>query len=283
MDMTATLWLLLSFATLTVAVLLGRQRWRGRHRRNRHLLTQLVSQVLPPLHQRMLQGLMELDSSTVNDIMIPRQAVTGIDLDDDLTGILQVLRTTQHTRIPVYRGDLNHTIGILHMRNVSRLLGRDDISKAELVQFCRAPYYLPERTPLPTQLLEFQKHRRRLGLVVDEYGDVQGIVTLEAILEELVGEFTTRAADRHPDITPESDHCYLIDGAASLRTINRTLGWSLPLSGARTLNGLLLEVLETIPEAPVSLRLQDYQIDVLQLRGHLIKTARLCRLDTLTD
>lgn len=233
--------------------------------------------LLPPLHRRLLLGLLDLDRSTVNDIMIPRQAVTGINLDDDLDTIVQGLRTTQHTRLPVYRGDLNQTVGILHVRNATRFLGRGHLSKAEIVQFCRTPYFLPERTPLPTQLLEFQKLRRRLGLVVDEYGDVQGIVTLEAILEELVGEFTTRAADRHPDITRQTDGSCLIEGAASLRTINRTLGWTLPTDGPRTLNGLLLERLETIPEAPVGLRVGRYQIEVLQLRGHLIKSAKVLR------
>lgn len=251
----------------------------GRGRGFRRWLSRLIGQLLlPPLHSRLLQGLLELDNCTVNDIMIPRQAVTGIDLDDDVDSIVQTLRTTQHTRLPVYRGDLNHTVGILHVRNATRFLGREQLRKAELMQLTRAPYFLPERTPLPTQLLEFQKHRRRLGLVVNEYGDVQGVVTLESILEELVGEFTTRAADRHPDITAQPDGSYLIDGSASLRTINRSLGWSLPTDGARTLNGLLLERLETIPEAPVGIALGSYRIEVQQLRGHLIKTARVWKI-----
>ena len=242
-------------------------------------LVRLIGQLLlPDLHRRMLLGLLELDRCTVNDIMIPRQAVSGIDLDDDLDTILNTLRKTQHTRLPVYRGDLNNTAGILHVRNATRFLGRSGFNKADILQYCRDPYFLPERTPLPAQLLEFQKLRRRLGLVVDEYGDVQGIVTLESILEELVGEFTTRAADRHPDITPQKDGSCLIDGTASLRTINRTLGWALPTEGPRTLNGLLLEQLETIPEAPVGLRIGGYQLEVLQLRGHLIKSARVFKI-----
>ena len=243
----------------------------------RRWLARFVSKLLlPPLHRRLLLGLIDLDRSTVNDIMVPRQAVTGIDLEADVEQILKTLRTTQHTRLPVYRGDLSQTVGILHVRNATRFIGRGGhFAKAELMQHCRAPYFLPERTPLPTQLLEFQRLRRRLGLVVDEYGDVQGIVTLESILEELVGEFTTRASDRHPDITPQPDGSHLIDGSASLRTINRTLGWDLPVEGPRTLNGLLLEALETIPEAAVGIRVGAYQIEVLQLRGHLIKSARV--------
>lgn len=252
----------------------------GTRRTVRGWLTRLISALLlPPLHRRLLLGLIDLDRSTVNDIMIPRQAVTGIDLEQDIDQIVKTLRTTQHTRLPVYRGDISQTVGILHVRNATRFLGQGtSLTKAELMQHCRSPYFLPERTPLPTQLLEFQRLRRRLGLVVDEYGDVQGIVTLEAILEELVGEFTTRASDRHPDITPQSDGSQLIDGAASLRTINRTLGWALPVDGPRTLNGLLLEQLETIPEAAVGLRVAGYQIEVLQLRGHLIKSARVRRV-----
>jgi len=283
-------WLLLALCALLLGLLLlirRNPRWlshlasRLGHRQVVRLwLARLVGQLLlPPLHRRLLLGLLYLDRSTVNDIMIPRQAVTGIDLEDDIDDIVQALRTTQNTRLPVYRGDLNHTVGILHVRNATRFLGRGTLNKAELLQYARAPYFLPERTPLPAQLLEFQKHRRRLGLVVDEYGDVQGIVTLEAILEELVGEFTTRAADRHPDITRQADGSALIDGTASLRTINRTLGWSLPTNGPRTLNGLLLEALETIPEAPVGIAVGDYRIEVLQLRGHLIKSAKVWLAD----
>ncbi len=286
--MAAWLLLILCIGILLTLLLIRRNpRWLsrlasrlGQRQIVRLWLGRLVGQLLlPPLHRRLLLGLLELDRSTVNDIMIPRQAVTGINLEDDIDAIVHALRTTQHTRLPVYRGDLNHTVGILHVRNATRFLGRGALSKAELLQYARTPYFMPERTPLPAQLLEFQKHRRRLGLVVDEYGDVQGIVTLEAILEELVGEFTTRAADRHPDITRQADGSSLIDGAASLRTINRTLGWSLPTNGPRTLNGLLLEQLETIPEAPVGIKVAGYQIEVLQLRGHLIKSAKVLKTD----
>lgn len=282
------LWQLLAvlFALMAVLVVIG---WRshphwlgwlakyiGRRPSARLSLSKLVSRLLlPPLHQRLLQGLLDLDRSTVNDIMIPRQAVSGIDLDSSDEDILQTLKSTVHTRLPVFHGDLNHTVGILHVRNTTRFLGQEGLNKTAIMQFVRSPYFLPERTPLPTQLLEFQKQRRRLGLVVDEYGDVQGIVTLEAILEELVGEFTTRAVDRHPDISTTGDGACLIDGAASLRAINRTLGWALPVEGARTLNGLLLEQLEAIPDAPVCLRIADYFIEVRELRGHLIRTASI--------
>lgn len=251
----------------------------GQRQAVRRWLGQLVGKLLlPPLHQRLLLGLLDLDRCTVNDIMIPRQAVAGIDLDADIADILQALRTTQHTRLPVFHGDLNHTVGILHVRNAARSLGQGDLSKADITRYMRSPYFLPERTPLPAQLLEFQKHRRRLGLVVDEYGDVQGIVTLEAILEELVGEFTTRSTDSHPDITTHGDGSVLVDGAASLRAINRTLGWTLPVDGPRTLNGLLLEQLEEIPEGPLCLTLEGYRIEVTTLRGNLVGQARIREL-----
>lgn len=279
-----TLALLLAFmALLVVAGWRSHPHWLawlakriGKRPSARLTLGKLLNRLLlPPLHQRLLQGLLDLDHSTVNDIMIPRQAVSGIDLDGSDDAILETLKTTVHTRLPVFHGDLNHTVGILHVRNTTRFLGQRHLDKAAFMAYVRSPYFLPERTPLATQLLEFQKQRRRLGLVVDEYGDVQGIITLEAILEELVGEFTTRAVDRHPDISATADGARLIDGAASLRAINRTLGWALPVEGPRTLNGLLLERLETIPDAPVCLRIADYFIEVRELRGHLIRNASI--------
>lgn len=251
--------------------------FRRRYPSTRRLLAPLLSQVLPPLHRRMLEGLMALEQATVNDIMIPRQAVAGIDLDEGPADVLRTLRTTQHTRLPVYRGDLNQTVGILHMRNASKLLGQEDITADDVLKHCRTPYYLPERTALATQLMEFQKQRRRLGLVVDEYGDVQGIVTLESILEELIGEFTTRPAEQHPDIALAADGRYDIEGSASLRTINRSLDWQLPLHGARTLNGLVLETLEHMPNGPLCIRLEAYDIEVVSLRGHLVRLARVSR------
>ncbi len=239
------------------------------------LHTILQDVFLPAKHRNMLLGILELDNITVNDIMIPRQEVVGINMEDDLDDILNILRTTHHTRLPVYRGELNQTIGILHTRNTTRFLGQENVSKAEIMQFVRDPYYVPESTPLQAQLLQFQKQKRRLGLVVDEYGDVQGIVTLEDILEEIVGEFTTNVADNHQDITPHADGFYVIDGSLSLRDINRALHWQLPTDGAKTLSGLILERLETIPDAALGLRLDDYLVEVMQIRDNTIKAARI--------
>ncbi|HEX5361989.1 MAG TPA: HlyC/CorC family transporter [Fluviicoccus sp.] len=243
------------------------------------LHTILQDVFLPAKHRNMLLGILELDNITVNDIMIPRQEVAGINMDDEVGEILNILRTTHHTRLPVYRGELNQTIGILHTRNTTRFLGQENVSKADIMQFVREPYYVPESTPLQAQLLQFQKQKRRLGLVVDEYGDVQGIVTLEDILEEIVGEFTTNVADNHQDITPHADGFYVIDGSLGLRDINRSLHWHLPTDGAKTLSGLILEHLETIPDAALGLRLEDYLIEVMQIRDNTIKAARIKRME----
>lgn len=249
---------------------------RGEQRPGSDELRALVQDVfIPRQHRSMLLGVLELDSITVNDIMVPRGEVEGIDIEADVDTIVQQLRRTQHTRLPVFRGELNNCVGILHVRNSTRFLGKPGLTKAEILQHVRDPYYVPERTTLPTQLVQFQKLKRRLALVVDEYGDVQGIVTLEAILEEIVGGFTTRLGDTHRDLLQQADGSWLIDGGANLREINRMLNWQLPVDGPKTLNGLVLETLETIPEFPVSLRIGGYCVEVLQIRDNAVKSARV--------
>lgn len=257
--------------------------WLMRRASKRSDAKQWLSRVLghlflPEMQRRLLLNLIELDGSTVNDIMIPRQAVMGIDLDADPKAIMQALKNTVHTRMPVFRGDLNHTVGILHVRNVARLLGQEQIAVEDILRYTRSPYFLPERTPLPAQLIAFQKAKRRLGLVVNEYGDIQGIVTLESILEQLVGEFTTHERQRDSDIMAADDGSHVVHGSISLRAINRALSWTLPVQSARTLNGLLLSELEGIPEGPACLRIGHYCIEVLSLRGHLVDRARVWAL-----
>ena len=242
------------------------------------LHTILQDVFLPAKHRNMLLGILELDNITVNDIMIPRQEVIGINLDDDIEDIVDILRGTHHTRLPVYKGELNNVVGILHVRNATRFLGQDNLSKSEMMQYIREPYYVPESTPLQAQLLQFQKQKRRLGLVVDEYGVVQGIVTLEDILEEIVGEFTTNIAENHQDILPHSDGYFMMDGSLSIRDINRSMHWQLPTDGAKTLSGLILEQLEIIPDGVVGLRLEDFYIEVMQIRDNTIKAAKIKRL-----
>lgn len=252
---------------------------KGEHKLNTDELRTLVQDVfLPMQHRKMLLGVLELDNITVNDIMVPRGEVVGIDIEDDIDSIVKQMRSTQHTRLPVFRNDINDCIGILHIRNATRFLGKAGLTKAEILQYVREPYYVPESTSLPTQLVNFQKQKRRFGLVVDEYGDVQGIVTLEAILEEIVGEFTTSVADSHKDMIKQADGSWVIDGGTSIRDINRLLHWQLPISGPRTLNGLIIEQLETIPESALSLKVGSYLIEVLQTRDNTVKTARITLL-----
>lgn len=246
------------------------------HGLNRDELRTLVQDVfIPKQHRSMLLGVLELDGITVNDIMVPRGEVQGINIDDDIADIEKQLRRTQHTRLPVFRGELNDCIGILHVRNSTRFLGKPELTKAEILQYVREPYFVPEGTTLPTQLVQFQKLKRRFGLVVDEYGDVQGIVTLEAILEEIVGEFTTSLSDSNKEILKQADGSWLIDGSSSIRDINRLLHWQLPTDGPKTLSGLIMETLETIPESLLSLRLGSYRVEVIQIKDKTVKVARL--------
>ncbi len=257
---------------------------KGDHKLNTDELRTLVQDVfLPKQHRSMLLGVLELDTITVDDIMIPRGDVNGIDIEDDLEDIIKQLRSTQHTRMPVFRDSINDCIGILHTRDASRFMGKPDLTKAEILQYVREPYYVPESASLPAQLINFQKQKGRFGLVVDEYGDVQGIVTLEDILEEIVGEFTTNMTDSHKDMLPQPDGSWVIDGSTSIRDINRQLHWQLPLNGPRTLNGLIIDTLETIPESSLSLRIGKYMIEVLQVRDNTVKTAKLAILPSASS
>ncbi len=229
--------------------------------------------LIPTKHKDMLVSILDLEKVTVNDIMVPRNEVVGIDLEDDTDTILRQLRSSQHTRLPVFKGDINNIQGILHLRSVSKLLQHEDINKAMIMQLCQEPYFVPESTPLNTQLINFQKGKRRFGIVVDEYGDVLGLATLEDILEEIVGEFTTDYAATSPDIIPQDDGTFIIDGTAAVRTINKTLGWKLPIDGPKTLNGLITETLENIPDTNVCLKVGGHCVEVLQIKDNVVKAA----------
>jgi len=230
--------------------------------------------LIPRRHQAMLLSILDLENVTVNDIMVPRHEVMGLDLDNDLDEILTRIRTSQHTRIPVYKGDINNIIGMLHLRNAARFLSRGEVTKAAIVQEAREPYFIPESTPLHTQLLNFQNQKRRIGIVVDEYGDVEGLVTLEDILEEIVGEFTTDVAGLNQEIHPQEDGSHVIDGTANIRDINKSLGWQLPTDGPKTLNGVILEHLESFPDGPACLQIGNVRMEILEVRDNLITSAR---------
>ncbi|NKB97465.1 MAG: DUF21 domain-containing protein [Pseudomonadales bacterium] len=233
--------------------------------------------------QSMMVRLLDLERVSVNDIMVPRHEIVGLDIDGDLADIIDQTSSSQHTLLPVYKGEINNVIGILHLRRLAKFLHAEEFNKADLMQLTREPYYVPEATPLHTQLLNFQKEKQRIALVVDEYGDVLGIVTLEDILEEIVGEFTTDFASRMPEISPQKDGSFLIDGMAVLRDINRALRWDLPMHGPKTLNGLVLEYLETIPDSNLCLTIDNYQIETLQIKDNIVKSLNIRRLEIPED
>ncbi len=226
----------------------------------------------------MMTRLLDLETVTVNYIMVHRTEIVSNNIDDDMDDILTSAATSQHTLLPIYKDNFNNMLGVLHLRRLARLLQAEDFTKADLLQLARDPYYVPEATPLHTQLLNFQKEKQRFAIVVDEYGDIQGIVTLEDILEEIVGEFTSDFAANIEDISAEPDGSFLIDGMAVLRDINRALRWNLPTNGPKTLNGFVLEHLETIPEFNLCIQIDEYQIETLQIKDNIIKSLRIRRV-----
>lgn len=234
---------------------------------------------LPEQRQDMLLGILDLENVTVNDVMIPRNEIEGIDLNNPLDQIVWQLRITTHTRLPVYRDNINKIIGVIHMRQIARLLTLNKLTHAVLEAAAVEPYFIPEDTALSVQLLNFQKHKKRMGIVVDEYGDIEGLVTLEDILEEIVGELSDREQTEEPDILQQDEHSYEIDGSAYIREINKALGWELPSNGPKTLNGLITEILESIPEGAVCIKVDNYLVETLEIRDNRICKARLTLLE----
>ena len=234
--------------------------------------------MIPARHRQMLLSLLDLGQVTVNDIMIPRQEISAIDVQENWEDILDQLRQTPHTRLPVYDGELDKLLGILHMKRVAQELARGTLTRERLIEVARGrePYFVPESTALTVQLSQFQRNRRRLAFVVNEYGDIEGLVTLEDILEEIVGEFTTDPATvMHKDIHSERPGVFIVNASATIRAVNRALQWHLPTDGPKTVNGLLLEQLETIPDPGTALKVGDYQFEVLQIADNAIRTVRV--------
>ena len=234
--------------------------------------------MIPSSHQQMLMSILDLERVTVKDIMVPRQDISGIDLEEDWERILDQLRQTPHTRLPVYEGGIENMIGLLHMKRVAQELARGELDHDRLrtLAAAREPYYVPEGASLTVQLANFKRDRRRLAFVVDEYGDILGLVTLEDILEEIVGEFTSdpgTASSRN--VHREGPGVFVVNAGATIRTLNRSLGWQLPTDGPKTLNGLLLERLETIPAAGTAVRIGDLQMEILQIADNAIRTVRV--------
>jgi Mg2+/Co2+ transporter CorB len=244
-------------------------------------LRTVVTEAAPMIsarHREMLLSILDLGRVTVNDIMVPRQEIAGIDIAESWDEILEQLRHTPHTRLPVYEGELDNLIGLLHMKRVAREFARGTFTRERLIELARGreTYFIPEGTPLNAQLAQFQRHRRRSAFVVNEYGDIEGLVTLEDILEEIVGEFTTDPATvTHKDVHTEKPGVFIVNASATIRALNRSLGWQLPTGGPKTLNGLLLEHLETIPDPGTMVRVGAYEFEVLQMADNAIRTVRV--------
>ena len=231
--------------------------------------------LIPKRHQKMLLSVLDLEKVTVDDIMIPRNELDGVDLDDPLDRILEQLEQTPYTRMLAYHGNIDHIAGFLHTRRVMQALLDGELTRETLQGLIREPYFIPKGTPLNRQLLNFQAKRRRTALVVDEYGDMQGLVTMADLLEEIVGEFATDPSDSIADVLPQDDGSFLVDGGANVRELVRTMHWELPTNGPKTLNGLIVEHLESLPETGTSLLIAGYPIEVVQTQDNAVKTARI--------
>ena len=233
-----------------------------------------AGKLIPARHRELLINIMDLVQVSVDDIMVPRNEVYGINLDNTDQEILLKIQSTAHTRLPVWRNDINNIIGVLHMRSISRVVNGLTLDRVALEREMEKPYFVPESTPLHTQLINFQEMKKPLAVVVDEYGEVRGVVALGDILEEIVGDFTSNMAETTESILLERDGSYIIDGTENIRDINKTLGWSLPKDGPKTLSGLILEYLESFPAAPAGLTIGDYRLEILELEGNVVRLVR---------
>lgn len=249
----------------------------------RAVVNEADSMLLPKEHQGMLVRLLDLERAQVEDVMIPKSEIVGIDITESWVDILEQLMTIQHTRIPLYKNHIEDLIGVVHIRDVAQLSLNEDLNLEELIKIAEKPIFVPAATPLNVQIVQFRAKKCRSGFIVNEYGDMMGLVTLEDILEEVVGEFTTDVNDLFQEVIPQAENQFLVDASISLKQLNRMLGWELPLIGPRTLSGLIIEYLGYIPPADCCLKLDNYQITILRVTGQMIKSVRIskiCDLDT---
>jgi len=231
--------------------------------------------MIPQRHQRMLLSILDLERATVEDIMVPRNEIIGVDISEPWDKVCEQIINSQHTRLPVFDGSIEDLRGVIHLRRVVKLITEGRFNAESLLKLAREPYFIPEGTPLNHQLLNFQDQKRRIGFVVDEYGDIQGLVTLEDILEEVVGEFTTDPATRVKNVYLDADGSVLVHGSVTIRSLNRSLGWKLPTNGPKTLNGLVVEQIEDIPKPGRSVQIGDYRIEITETRENAVKLARI--------
>ena len=225
-------------------------------------------------YREMLLNILDLEQVTVDDVMVPHNEIVGINLDSNSAEIELLISTSQHTQLPVYRDNIDQVVGILHLRKLANL-AQQDLTRDNLLRLLSEPYFVPEGTPLSRQLVQFQRRGERTALVVDEYGDIQGIVTLEDILEEIVGEFTTDPADDEDDVVSEGSDTFLVDATANIREVNRSQNWDLPTNGPKTINGLIIEMLETIPAPGTCLKINGYPIEIVETDDNRIRSVRV--------
>ena len=232
--------------------------------------------MIPKKHQDMLVGILDLEKVTAEDIMVPRNEIVAIDINHEWKDIQKQLINSQHTRVLLYRDSIDDAVGFVHVRDALRLLSKDEFTKSSLLRAVREIYFTPESTPLHTLMYKFQAVKERIGLVVDEYGDIQGLVTLEDILEEIIGDFTTSMVPDHSkEADTQQDGSVLVDGSANVRELNKEMDWHFPTEGPKTLNGIILEYLEDIPEANISLRLAGYPLEIIEMKDNVVKTVRI--------
>ncbi|MCH1918418.1 CNNM domain-containing protein [Shewanella sp. A3A] len=232
--------------------------------------------LIPRRHQEMLLSILDLGTVSVEDIMVPRNELFAINVNDDFKSINRQLINSPYTRVLLYRDTIDDAVGFVHMRDALRLQSKEQFTKSSLLRAVKELYFIPEGTPLNVQLANFQKNKEHIGLVVDEYGDIQGLVTLEDILEEIVGDFTTTMIDApSDDITPQTDGTLVIDATINIRDLNKEMGWDFPTDGPKTLNGLILEYLEDIPSANTCLRLAGYPIEIIEVSDNMVKNVRV--------
>lgn len=237
--------------------------------------------LIPRRHQHMLLSILELEEVTVDDIMVPRNEITGININDDWKSIMRQFTHAPHGRMVLYRDTIDEVVGMLRVRKAYRLMvEKNEFNKETLLRAADEVYFIPEGTPLNVQMLKFQRNKQRIGLVVDEYGDMIGLVTLEDILEEIVGEFTTSLSPSlAEEITSLTDGGYLIEGSANIRDLNKSLNWTLPTDGPRTLNGLILEHLEDIPKSRLSIEIDGHHIEIVDVADNMIKQVKVLPTD----
>jgi Mg2+/Co2+ transporter CorB len=246
-------------------------------------LVKTSTTLIPKSHQEMLLRILELERITVEDVMVPRNVIEGIDLEDEWDDILEQLATSHHTRLPVYRGNLDNIVGEVHIRNVLHQFREGELTREHFLEVIRAPIFIPENARLTEQLLALQEKRRQCALVVNEFGDIRGLVTLDEILEEIVGDFTVQVPGVSEDVHVESDGSYLVDARANIRDLNRKMGWELPIDGPKTLNGLLLEILEDVPNPGTSIKLDDLVIEIVKSNVSSVDIARITCLGKPDD